>query len=465
MEHLFSPCTRWLDLAERRGRLAEFKDQHNTEELNLDISTEELCSAERAFTYADLYAMLGNGDTVAWLTPHAAVLRGGGSAMSCTRFVDADYNFKCNADGESIWVMAGSTDELLEICAVLLRLLAASAIHSVDLYSCSSHLGALINAASLAYTMERCQSLKALTLQNLALDEDEIRVLDAYSRPGLDIALVQCKLTSAGASALAEVLGRNQGPTKLDCCDIDNIVLANELRGNSRLTSLTLRLSRNLECADRQALAIAGALKENKGLVDLNLLAFMMNPFMMNHDETWDAVCHSLKTHPTLEVLDLGYDFRGQLAPAVIKSRIQAFVDMLKGNMSIHTIGARERYSEHKLFRESVVPYLETNRLRPRLLAIQRTRPMAYRAKVLGRALLAVRTDMNSFWMLLSGNAEVVFLSMTATTTAATNLPTPATAAVTVTASTRAASTSGALPAADNVAPSAACQKRKATPY
>jgi hypothetical protein len=29
-----------------------------------------------------------------------------------------------------------------------------------------------------------------------------------------------------------------------------------------------------------------------------------------------------------------------------------------------------------------------------------------YRVKVLGRALLAVRTDPNRFWMLLSGNAD-----------------------------------------------------------
>jgi hypothetical protein len=52
MERLFSPCTRLRDTLE----LEEF-----FEELNLDVSTEELLSAERAFTYADLYAMLGNG--------------------------------------------------------------------------------------------------------------------------------------------------------------------------------------------------------------------------------------------------------------------------------------------------------------------------------------------------------------------------------------------------------------------
>jgi hypothetical protein len=53
--------------------------------------------------------------------------------------------------------------------------------------------------------------------------------------------------------------------------------------------------------------------------------------------------------------------------------------------------------------------------------AIQKTRPIAYRTKVLGRVLLAVRTYANSFWMLVSGNAKVAFPSTTVTIEAATN--------------------------------------------
>jgi hypothetical protein len=104
---------------------------------------------------------------------------------------------------------------------------------------------------------------------------------------------------------------------------------------------------------------------------------------------------------------------------------------MLKMNISIHTIHLEFRYRQHELFRESVIPYLETNRLRPRLLAIQKTLPIPYRAKVLGRALLSARYDANSFWMLLSGNAEVDFPSRTTTIAATVNLPAPATAAAT----------------------------------
>jgi hypothetical protein len=117
--------------------------------------------------------------------------------------------------------------------------------------------------------------------------------------------------------------------------------------------------------------------------------------FMMS-DEAWDAVSDSLETYPTLEVLDLR-SREGFMAPAELKSRIQVLVDMMKVSMSIHAIKLHARYRQHELLKESVIPYLETNQFRPRLLAIQKTLPQAYRAKVLGRALVAVRTDPNRF--------------------------------------------------------------------
>jgi hypothetical protein len=437
MERLFSPCTRMHDILESRRRdIDEFRDhrseRHRSErlqELNLDVSTEELLHADRALTYADLYTMLESTARVLWLTPHAAVMRTGGIANI---LVIDDHKFTCNVDGKYVCAVAGSSEELLEIFDVILRLLAASVVLSVELFHwiCPGDVSMVcINATSLAYLMEQCQSLKALTLQNVTLDEDQIRVLGAYSRPELDIVLKSCKITSAGASALAEVLGRNQGPAKLTYCEIDNFVLANGLRGNNRLKSLTPRVSSDHDVGNREVLAIAGALKENKGLVKLDL----WHDFTMS-DETWDAVCDSLKTHPTLQVLNLQSMATfgvATLVPSALKSRIQALADMLKENISIHTIYLLTRYSEHELFRGSVIPSLETNRLRPRVRAIQKTRPIAYRTNVLGRALLAVRTYPNRFWMLLSGNPEVAFPSTTATTTPAVSLPTPATAAAT----------------------------------
>jgi hypothetical protein len=257
------------------------------------------------------------------------------------------------------------------------------------------------------------------------MDGDHCRALGAYSGPDFEIVLDDCQITSAGASALAEILGRNQGPTELNCCYIDNVVLANGLRGNIRLPTFKPFLFGSDEDRDRQVLAIAGALRENKGLVDLDL----RHDFRVN-DETWGAICDPLETHPTFEVLYFRSSFMNY-APAVIKSRIQAILDMMKVNTSIQTIHLPDLYCEHELFRGSVVPYLETNRFRPSLLAIKKTCPITYRAKVLGRALVSARTDANSFRILLSGNAEVAFPSRT--TAAAVNLPTPATTAATST--------------------------------
>jgi hypothetical protein len=132
---------------------------------------------------------------------------------------------------------------------------------------------------------------------------------------------------------------------------------------------------------------------------------------------------------------------------------------MMKVNMSIHTIYLHPYYFE--LYRESIIRYLETNRFRPRLLDIQRTRPIPYRAKVLGRALL---TDLNRFWMLLSGNAEVAFPSSTTTITPAASLPTPATVGACANAATVAANHVNTDHPASNVAALASGQKREGCP-
>jgi hypothetical protein len=427
MDRLFSPCTRFYDMLESQGRLERFRgDAELLQELSLDVSTEELLTAERAFTYMDLYAMLGNENAVVWLTPHAAVMPVGGIGIQPWMLTDMSCRSCFNVDGKDLFVLAHSPEHLSEICDILLRILAASVVHSVRLYKRDSRHCLLINAPTLAHLMEKCQSLKNLTLADLEMDENHCRVLGTFSRPGLKIELICCQLTSAGTSALAEVLGRNQGPTKLFSCDMDGSVLANCLRGNSRLKYLRLPfLSDSLEEEKRQLLGIASALRENKGLVELNL----SDCSRRDCDETWYAVCDSLKTHPTLEVLHLSPILRSpSTAPAVTLSRIQALLDMMKMNMSIHTIHLHYLYSQHELFWGSIIPYLETNRLRPRVRAIQKTRPIPYRAGVLGRALLAVRSRPNSFWMLLTGNAEVIFPSRTTTIAAAASLPTSATA-------------------------------------
>ncbi len=466
MERLFSPCTRYRDLRESSCFVPPLE---RLRELDLNVSTDELLSAERGFTYADLYTMLENGDTITWLTPHAAIVSAHGSGLFYWRYSISECYFRFTVDGKTVIAWTRSAEALSEIADVVLRLVAASVVCSVILCPCD---GALINAASLAYLMGQCQRMKVLSLQGLEMDETHCRLLDAYSRLDLEIELNRCRFTSAGASALVEVLGWNQGPTKLDYCEIDPFLLPNGLRGNSRLKSYSLYLSGNLDIHNRELLAIADAIRENKGLIEWHLTC---NSDIVINDETWGVTCDSLKLHPTLEVLDISEIYNGATTtPAVITSRIQVLLGMMEVNTSIHTLALRYQYSEHELFQQSVVPYLETNRFRPLVRAIQKALPIPYRAKVLGRALLAVRSDPDRLWLLILGNAEVTFPSTTATTTRAASIPRAATAATTSNtdgASTAAAATTGTqlsssigASAVVIVATPTACQKRKTRP-
>jgi hypothetical protein len=452
MERLFSRCTRFLDLLEDG-----WDDFGSFRELSLVVSTEELLSDRWEFTYTDFYAMLENYDTIAWLTPQAGVI--------CLSPFNSytprdDYRFQLSVNGYPIVALARSSAALSEIFDVLRRLLLAdvSAVYDLKLCSVGQSREAFFNAPRFASLVEQCQNLEVLKLEQIVLDEDHIRVLGDFSKPGLEIELSQCRIVGAAATELVQILRRNQG---LECCEIDNFVLADGLRGNTSLKGLTPRISGSPEIDSREVLAFADALRENKGIVGLDLRYNISVRY-----EAWNVVCNSLMTHPTLQTLDLHASFPHATMPAaVLKSQIQALADMLKENVTLQRIFLHSRYSEHELFRGTVEPYLKSNRFRPRVCAIQKTRPMALRANVLGQALLSVRTDSNRFWMLLSQNADVVFPSTTAIATPAATLilPTPPTVAPPVHVDPVVASDSTTA-AASNTLVSTTCLKRKACP-
>jgi hypothetical protein len=104
-----------------------------------------------------LYAILGNGETVAWLTPHAAValeegendISLGGSWMSHAASISIPTK------QWSPWLTLPS------ICGdfdIVLRLMAASVVYSVILNRLSRMNDILISALTLAYMMEHCRS-------------------------------------------------------------------------------------------------------------------------------------------------------------------------------------------------------------------------------------------------------------------------------------------------------------------
>jgi hypothetical protein len=89
MERLFSPCNRFYERIEELEYFTDYDGYilETTRELSTDVSTEELLSAERAFTYADLYALLGKeldgGITFAWVTQPAVVMLANGRELYC----------------------------------------------------------------------------------------------------------------------------------------------------------------------------------------------------------------------------------------------------------------------------------------------------------------------------------------------------------------------------------------------
>jgi hypothetical protein len=82
---------------------------------------------------------------------------------------------------------------------------------------------------------------------------------------------------------------------------------------------------------------------------------------------------------------------------------------MVQHNTVLHTINLSEYERDEKIYTELILPYLETNRYRPRVLAIKKA-DIQIRRPLLGRALQtkSVRNDSNILWMFLSGNADVV---------------------------------------------------------
>jgi hypothetical protein len=96
-----------------------------------------------------------------WLIPHAAVAREGGLAIDALEHLNETCDIGFNADGKKVFALARSLEHLLEICNVVVRLLAASVVHSVVLERDDD--ASIINP-TLTHLMQQCQSLKVLTL-------------------------------------------------------------------------------------------------------------------------------------------------------------------------------------------------------------------------------------------------------------------------------------------------------------
>jgi hypothetical protein len=79
---------------------------------------------------------------------------------------------------------------------------------------------------------------------------------------------------------------------------------------------------------------------------------------------------------------------------------------MVQHNTVLHTINLSERERDEQIYTGLILPYLETNLYRPRVLAVKQTKERPFREKMLGRALASVKTNANLVWTFLSENVD-----------------------------------------------------------
>jgi hypothetical protein len=207
-------------------------------------------------------------------------------------------------------VFARSHRAFMEICDVVLRLLAASVVHSAILKT--TGLAAWMNA-SFGVSDGALPSLKCLTLEKLSMDESHCRAWHLFETRSRDRAET-LSITGAGASA-----GGGPGRKGTDEAISVKLTCAYSRMGYAEIVVWKIEqlLSQNFDVGNREFVRCRRP-RRKEGLVSLHLL----HGFTMG-DRTWDAVCNSLKKHPTLQLLNIRSAPTQMLAAAVLESRIK----------------------------------------------------------------------------------------------------------------------------------------------
>jgi hypothetical protein len=123
-------------------------------------------------------------------------------------------------------------------------------------------------------------------------------------------------------------------------------------------------------------------------------------------DVNWSILCESLKAHDTLTSLNLHNGTWRNLPDDRKTHRTRLLADMVQHNTVLHTINLSERERDEQIYTGLILPYLETNLYRPRVLAVKQTKERPFREKMLGRALASVKTNANLVWTFLSENVD-----------------------------------------------------------
>jgi hypothetical protein len=247
--------------------------------------------------------------------------------------------------------------------------------------------------------------LKTMRLEDMTLDKEHCLALESNDRADLEIELSNCKLTDDGTQAFLESQRRNKGPNKLLNCKLDISVLAEAVRENTSLKSLKPcgELDHDhLSHGDFETLA--RALKENKGLVTLDLAGQPIS------EESWRVILQSIRKHPSLQVLDLSLTPSSRrMSPAAKTERMLAIMEILQVNTMLLQIQMLLHECDKQILEDQINPRLQLNLYRKNIRSIKDVNTGLLHRKLLGRALGQVRNNSDLLWLILGENVDTDF--------------------------------------------------------
>jgi hypothetical protein len=406
-ESFFAPTTRYQEML--LFSQDAFEDALDDElEAKLTVDLDELRNT--GMTWDDLYSVVVDGERrITWMQQNVFV-----HGIDSDIFGEWVYPLVLiilSRDlAPTLCVYAPSPERAVATCDFLVNLMKRSEGDSVILWGGDDIPLLPVSDSALLNFMESCNNeTRSVHVVACTLDASHFRALENLASPDLKIVLQGCALRVADADAGAafwDCLQRNRGPTELHQFFIDTEYLAAALHGNKLLEKLSIMPHRGMD--DASVLAISEILEKNSQ--SLEYLSFHS---LLIGDDSWSALCHSLRAHSTLTILRLTntgekgpfYDM-----PEVKKAnRMRAIRSTLQSNTRIHTIQLTPEEAEEHILEESILPRLEMNRteFESQRQAIARA-PATMRAKLLGPALYLAQYNSNLAYKFLSDNAEVL---------------------------------------------------------
>jgi hypothetical protein len=401
LESLFRPSKRF-----RAGRKTGLAQNFTEVELLPHLTTEDILAT--GITWNDFRRFAH--DKFVWMTPGAYIISSTHHFGGLYPIV-VEVGAKDDSAGMCVRVRPGAatTQTASATCNFLIRMLASSEKRAVYMKGSSRPL-LPISGPTLSQLFEHSRgTLREVTLREMILTEEHIRVLAIAAPQEVALVLKACKFSDDEAcrNAFRHWLQSGEGPAELYRCVIDPDVLSDAMRGNSRLGKLLLSPERASTADDSELSLLVNALAENKGLTDFDAFWYAIS------DENWSILCRSLQKHPTLTSLDLACT--GPKNPAGKRlfseeqktNRTLALAEMMQTNTILHTIRLFPGEFDERVFTESIQPRLEANLYRPRVLAVKKEADdRSFRQKVLGRALSCVSSNPDHIWMFLSENVD-----------------------------------------------------------